>query len=422
MNATATSGERPAPLLLLPSSGAGSAQGAAPFGSYQAVLETGRTLLAGELSQRLARLGAAVAPLEAPAERTAGDPVDGGRGSGAPEPAGFGWGAWVADAARQALRRAGEAGRSLDAIGYAGAGALALAGDAALDELLSPLPGEVVANNRFSADAFVFAATAGAATGPGGPDSGAPGPDLRRGLERLALCPADNTAVRCLESVGFRARDLGDHAWSRFDVDTPLDLALLRTAAALPETRRIDPAVSAFLEMVRLPGGRSLSVPGLAEIGAVLRDRAAQLVVAGRVPGALVRLLETETACRVRWFIEERGMRSARDARPRSLLARWIEERGAGSLVTELAALGDALILDTRVLMAALAGTPEADRWPAAEERYAADFGDIARVRTPWLRELAEAASGAGVPVLTGGHTLVSDGLRILVAAAWERS
>jgi hypothetical protein len=132
-----------------------------------------------------------------------------------------------------------------------------------------------------------------------------------------------------------------------------------------------------------------------------------------------VQFLETETACRVRWFVEERGMRSARGDRPRSLLGRWIEERGAASLISELATLGDAVILDSRVLMASIAGSAQAERWPAAEERFASDFGDAGRIGTPWLRELVDAASASRVPFLLGGHTLVSDGLRLLVEVAW---
>jgi hypothetical protein len=50
----------------------------------------------------------------------------------------------------------------------------------------------------------------------------------------------------------------------------------------------------------------------------------------------------------------------------------------------------------------------------------ASDFGDAARVTTPWLRELTRAAIAAPVPVLLGGHALVSDGLRLIVAAAWQ--
>jgi hypothetical protein len=376
-------GDRPAPLVLVVDPGPAAAR-AVP-GSYRATALTGQRLLAAELTQRLGRLGAALLPL----------PV-----SEAPDDAGdaFHWGRWFTSAAREALSRA--RGR-VDAVGYAGAGSLALLSDTALDGLLAPLAGEVVANNRFSADAFVVAGDTAAA------------------LAALEESPSDNGAVRALEAAGFRSRDLADAGFSRFDVDTPLDLGLLRLASRLPSARALDGRIAAFLEMASLPGGRSLEVPHAAAIGAVMRDREAELVVAGRIPSAAWAYLERETACRVRCFIEERGMRSARGQRPRSLLARWAQERGAASLVDELTPLGDAVILDTRVLMAALAGSSDAGAWPPAEERFASDFGDAARVETPWLRELTAAALAAPVPVLCGGHALVSDGLRILTDVAW---
>jgi hypothetical protein len=142
-------------------------------------------------------------------------------------------------------------------------------------------------------------------------------------------------------------------------------------------------------------------------------------VVTGRVPSAAWSYLETESACRVRCFIEERGMRSAREAVPHSLLADWSQRLGAGDLVRELASLGDAVILDSRVIMAARAGSSEGSSWPSAEERFASDFLDASRVETGWLAELTQAAAESDVPFLLGGHALVSDGLRILVDAAW---
>ncbi len=392
--------ERPAPLVLVPAQ----AEPLAPFGSYAAVAETARHLLAAEMTGRLARAGAAVQPLP-PESADAGAP--------------FHWGRWFAAAAGTALAAAREADRPVDAIGFVGAGAMALAPDDALDDLLSPIPGEVVANNRFSTDAFVVAAA---------PPEGVPapdgttrrGPDLARALDRLDACPADNTATRCLESAGFRSRDLSAQPWTRFDVDTPLDVALLRLAGRLPDVAwRPSAGLASFLEMARLPGDRDLSVPGLEAIAGVMRQRTAQLVVAGRIPSTILATLEADTACRVRAFVEERGMRAARDHRPRSLLARWIEERGPAALVAELASLGDAVILDTRVLMAALAGSADAAAWPAPEERFAADFGDSGPIQTPWLAELVSAARDASVPFLLGGHALISDGLRLLVAAAW---
>ena len=372
--------ERPAPLVLVTTP-----PNDQPFGSHAAIAADGQRLLATDLSHRLGRLGAAVRPL--PAIR-ADD---------------FHWGRWFTDAARAALAAADG---PVDAIGYAGGGSLGLVGEDALDMLLSPIRGEVVANNRFSADAFVVAG------------------DLEHALEVLARCETDNAAPRRLNDAGFAWRDLGASPWVRFDVDTTLDLALLRLATRLSDvsSRTLDESVRSYLEMARLPGGGSLEVPHLDRIGDVIRDRAGELVVAGRVPMSTWQALETETACRVRCLVEERGMRSERvpDSPPRSILAALLTRSSPSELIDELSRLGGAVVLDTRVLMASVARSSDAGAWPPEEERFASDFGDHARVTTPWLRELTEAAANASVPFLFGGHALVSDGLRLILAAAWQ--
>jgi hypothetical protein len=374
-------GSSSAPLILVVDPGG---QEPTP-GTYASVAIAGQSLLAAELSRRLGVAGAAVGRL----------PV------GLPGHVPFHWGAWFSTAARAARREANAAGRTVGAIGYAGAGALALLGDGQIKELLSPIPGQVVANNRYSADAFVVAG------------------DVDTALEALAGCGTDNAAVRCLEDAGFAWRDLADARWSRFDVDTPLDLSLLRLATRLPGTRVLDGVVAAFLEQAMVPGGGPLEVPGLEAVGEVIRSREAQLLVAGRIPSAAWAYLETESACRVRCFIEERGMRSARDHVPRSLLADWSERLGPADLVAELATLADAVIVDSRVVMAARARSSDAGAWPPQEERFASDFLDHATIETAWLKELTVAAAEASVPVLLGGHALVSDGLRLLVDTAW---
>ncbi|MCA1588287.1 MAG: hypothetical protein LC744_06465 [Chloroflexi bacterium] len=372
--------EWPAPLVLVTTPREGQ-----PFGSHSAIAAAGQRLLAGDLSRRLGSLGAAVAPLAAV------EPNDGG----------FHWGRWFGAAARQALGKS----PGMGAIGYAGGGALALLADDDLGDLLTPVNGEVVSNNRFSADAFVVVGDAVA---------------LDRAITALEACDSDNAAPRRLEDAGFRSRDLGGAAWSRFDVDTTLDLALLRLSTRLPGMRALDGSVGGFLEMARLPGGGGLEVPHLERIGEVIRDRDAELVVAGRVPASVWQHLETETACRVRCLVEERGMRSAREGHPRSILAALMRRSSPAALVEELGRLGDAVILDTRVLMGSVAESSAATSWPPEEERFASDFGHHGRIGTPWLRELTEAAASAPVPFVCGGHALVSDGLRLLVAAAWQ--
>ncbi|MGH2444982.1 MAG: hypothetical protein ACRDGD_02955, partial [Candidatus Limnocylindria bacterium] len=249
--------DRPAPLVLVALPATGQA-----FGTHAAIAADGQRLLATELTHRLGRLGAAADAL--PFAVLAGD-----------EP--FHWGRWFAAGARRALQTGGG---QVDAIGYAGGGALSLLGDDGLDALLSPIHGEVVANSRFSADAFVVAG------------------DLDAALATLESCATDNAAPRRLNEAGFAWRDLGATAWARFDVDTTLDLALLRLATRLRDTRPLDGATLGYLEMARLPGGGSLEVPHLDRVGDVVRDRHGELVVAGRIPGSTLALLETETACR----------------------------------------------------------------------------------------------------------------------------
>lgn len=372
--------ERPAPLVVVTTP-----LGGQPFGTHAAIAADGQRLLATDLLRRLGRLGAAATPL--PSVPSSDDA--------------FHWGRWFTAGARAALDAATG---PVDAIGYAGGSAMGLLSDDGLETLLSPIPGEVVANNRFSADAFVVAG------------------DLDLALATLEQCETDNAAPRQLNDAGFSWRDLGATPWARFDVDTTLDLALLRLATRLSGTRPLDTSVRGYLDMARLPGDRALEVPHLDQLGEVIRDRGAELVVAGRVPGATWQELETEAACRVRGVVEERGMRSARGGgqTPRSILAALMALSSPSELVAELARLGDAVVLDSRVLMASVAGSADAMAWPPEEERFASDFGDFGRVATPWLRELTEAAAGASVPFLSGGHALISDGLRLIVAAAWQ--
>jgi hypothetical protein len=59
-----------------------------------------------------------------------------------------------------------------------------------------------------------------------------------------------------------------------------------------------------------------------------------------------------------------------------------------------------------------------AGRWPEPVDRYAADLFAWETIRDPLLREWVEAAAGAPLPVLLGGHTLVSAGLVALLESA----
>ena len=74
-----------------------------------------------------------------------------------------------------------------------------------------------------------------------------------------------------------------------------------------------------------------------------------------------------------------------------------------------IAGLADGALIDARVLLAHRLGADERG-WPPPEDRFASDLLLPDRVHDPWLRALTEAAAGAPVPIVLGGHSLVGPG------------
>ena len=99
---------------------------------------------------------------------------------------------------------------------------------------------------------------------------------------------------------------------------------------------------------------------------------------------------------------------------PRSVLGLLIDRRGPESLGSVLAELGDAAIVDSRVLLAHRLGADES-AWPAAEDRFGSDLLLVDGIADPWLRSLTASARDASIPVLLGGHTLVGQALRLAI-------
>ena len=224
----------------------------------------------------------------------------------------------------------------------------------------SDLPG-ALANNRYSADAV---AVAGAGV-----------------LRDLPDLPADNALPRWLEEVAGLPRGRPPPAAS-----SRLRPGLARRRR--PRGRR------------RFPPSRRTSpfAARLAAVRSVLADRRAELTVAGRTSSGTLVALERRAACRVRALIEERGLRAASrlaqapDRASRTSRGRLRRSSGSSWTGTDpaalgriLARLGDAAIVDTRVLLAHRLGADEAG-WAAAEDRFASDLLLPDRIADPWLR------------------------------------
>ena len=223
-------------------------------------------------------------------------------------------------------------------------------------------------------------------------------------LAQVGAFERDNVLPRRLrDEAGCEVAVLPRSVRTAFDLDTPADLAVLALSEATPAELR-----------EALPPEAALPLAPYRALMPLLCDPDAEILVAGRLGSATWTHLERETACRVRVVSEERGMASSPEGHaPRSLVGRLIEELGIERFAEELASLADGVVLDTRVLLA------HAGSGASREDRFQGDLLAPENVSDPWLRDLTAAIAAAEVPVLAGGHSLLSGGLMALGDQAW---
>ena len=247
----------------------------------------------------------------------------------------------------------------------------------------------VVANNFYSTDFAAFAPA-----------------QAINSIEPSTLTVDNDLAWRLVKRAGLPCKELPRTAATQLDVDTPSDLMTLKPHPGVgPHTRR-------YLDSLELDTSH------VEQALEFFTDREAEVLVAGRVSASTWAYLESETACRVRLFSEERGMRaSGRQARGEalSLLGFYLEEVGLERFFATLAQMSRAAFLDSRVLFA------HRRIWPSAADRFYSDLRQAEKISDPWVRRFTEAAIEAPIPVVLGGHSLVAGGLYALVEAAWAR-
>jgi len=222
-----------------------------------------------------------------------------------------------------------------------------------------------------------------------------------RALLDVDLPSHDNPLGLVLADAGFNCFSLLRSAETQFDIDTPTDLLVVALAHDCGQELR------AFLDRTHL------SHPHLARILELLTDRAATLSLIGRMNPATWGHFERAVSCRTNGLIEGRGLRSAHDGRT-TLLHQVLSTDGPRTFFDWLAKSCDAALIDTRPLLA------EGTAVPPAQDRFNSDLFLPDVIRDTRWRAFTNAAMDAPLPIILGGHSLVSGGLYLLAEECWQ--
>ena len=225
-------------------------------------------------------------------------------------------------------------------------------------------------------------------------------------LLRLELPRIDNTLGMMLTDQDMPCRALPRNLRTQYDIDTPTDVLLLKAIGRLVEE---DP----------LPFEEQAVLSSASAVMDALTDRSARLWIYGRVNPATWAWFQSETACQTAGVIEGRGLRAhqgltanaATDRVCRSIF----EQAGWDAFFASLGKHASAAILDTRPLLTTFSDLP------SAADRFRSDLLRIDRIEDPTWRSFTQAAQRASLPVLLGGHNLVSGGLYAVGSACWKR-
>lgn len=235
----------------------------------------------------------------------------------------------------------------------------------------------VISNNYYSADMIAFT--------PGS------------SIDKVELPQKDNPLARLLAEQGLNYIPLPRSVSNQFDIDTPTDLLIL---GLHPDWKD---KVRSYLKMddSRLKAAISC-----------FQDKKAEVIVFGRVNSFVWSRLESQTRSRIRLWAEERGLKSEgrlENRKSRSLAGFLLEKMDFQSFFKALAQMGDAAFIDSRVLFAHFHLSV------SRRDRFNSDLGNFRDIENDFVREFTCASVEASIPVVMGGHSLVSGGMLLLL-------
>ena len=271
--------------------------------------------------------------------------------------------------------------RGLEAVIYMGGASGALMAPCEISSLAKNLASSddcMFANNIFSSDIVGFT----------------PASTL---LGVADLPTSDNALAMALSFLCHRK--LPETIGSLFDVDTPADIMVLGLHPS------VGPHVRAVLKRLDFEPANSR----LNKVREFMGTPLSEICVIGRVSPGAVLYVNERLQCRMRVFSEERGMKALEDQhRVVSLLGYLAQEVGFKGFVRALENVADAALIDTRVLFHHL----RLDL--SAKDRFNSDLLRPEAIDDAVAREVTACLLSSEIPIVPGGHSLVSGGLRVL--------
>ncbi|ACB85786.1 hypothetical protein [Natranaerobius thermophilus] len=196
-----------------------------------------------------------------------------------------------------------------------------------------------------------------------------------------------------------------------FDIDTPVDLLLYYQLTGKP---------SWLMEEYGHLFARLQNK--LEEVSRIAATDYRELILAGRVSGNIISYINEHLRVRLRIFSEERGMKALKRIQERkvsSFMGNLLEDLGPQGLFSYLEKVGEAALIDTRVMFYHMKrGLP--DQQGADLDRFYSDLFLYEYVQDPVIKEFTKCGYQSSMPLLMGGHSLVSGGIYALTSLIYR--
>jgi len=216
-------------------------------------------------------------------------------------------------------------------------------------------------------------------------------------IEKAQLPATDNSLAMVLrDSLGMHMELLPQTLGLLFDIDTPTDILVLGAGpyAGNYTRKAIDDC--------------KLDYKKINEAKNILNDEYRDIALIGRVGAPVIERLNSVLKLRLRVFSEERGMKALGridENKVISLLGLLIDRIDPEQFFSYLSQVADCAFIDSRVLMYHY-------KFKICDkDRFLSDLGLWESVEQPWLRSFTRAAENCSIPVILGGHSLVSGSL-----------